>query len=178
MELRHTRIPVRFLEQLPDGLKYLHRHGKEYLVVERLVCPSGHSLMATSVHIHEEPSIRLRVKAGDREGFIYVDAFWGSHDKLYSFLPVLADEHPVLETFCPECGVSLDAEEPCEEPGCGSTRCIVFRLPGATNRICVCSRLGCPWHRMDITAMPAAIARSVSEINYFGHGDEESFQGI
>jgi hypothetical protein len=31
---------------------------------------------------------------------------------------------------------------------------------------------------MDVSALPSSIARSVSEINYFGHGDEESFQGI
>jgi len=68
MELRHTKIPVRFLERLPDGLKYLHRNGKEYLVVERLTCPNGHSLMATSVHIHDEPSIRFKVRTGGQEG--------------------------------------------------------------------------------------------------------------
>jgi hypothetical protein len=178
MELRHTRIPPRFLEHLPEGLKYVHRHGKEYLVVEQLVCPLGHSLMATSVHIHDEPSIRIKVRTADQEGLIFVDTFWGSHDKLYSFLPVQAGKHPVLETFCPECGTSLVEEEPCEQEGCDSTKCIVFRLPGGANRIYVCARLGCPWHRMDISELPESVSRSVSEINYFGHGEEDAFQGI
>ena len=169
---------MRFLEHLPDGLKYLHRNGKEYLVVEELVCPQGHSLMATSVHIHEEPSVRMKVRSGGREGLIFVDAFWGSHDKLYSFLPVASDASPVLEAFCAECGASLVVDEPCEQEGCGSTRCIVLHLPGPANRIYVCARLGCPWHRMDISDLPEAVSRSVSEINYFGHGEEESFQGI
>jgi hypothetical protein len=178
MELHHTKIPVRFLERLPDGLKYLHRNGKEYLVVERISCPNGHSLMATSVHIHDEPSIQFKVRTGGQEGFIYLDSFWGSHVKLYSFLPVGSDSGPVLQTFCAECGVSLDADEPCERPGCGCARCIVFHLPGGANRILVCARLGCPWHRMDVSELSKAVSRSVSEINYFGHGEEEAFQGI
>jgi len=99
MELRHTRIPVRFLEHLPEGLKYLHRDGKAYIVVEELACPRGHSHMATSVHTHEEPSIRMKVRTGGREGLIFVDAFWCSHDKLHSFLPVQNDASPVLEAF-------------------------------------------------------------------------------
>lgn len=178
MELRHTKLPVRFLEHLPEGLKYLHRHGKEYLVVEQLLCPRGHSLMASSVHIHGEPSIRIKVRAGQSEGFIFVDAFWGSHDKLYSFLPVHGPQEPVLETSCPECGASLIVEEPCTQPGCGSTKCILFLLPGGTNRIYVCARHGCPWHRMDISELPKSVSRSVSEVNYFGHGEDDAFQGI
>lgn len=178
MELRHTKIPGQFLERLPEGLKYLHRHGKEYLVVEELVCPNGHSLMSSSVHIHDEPSIRFRVRNGGQEGLIFLDAFWGSHDKLYSFLPVSAGSRPVLDTFCPECGASLNVDEPCLHPGCGCTTCIVFRLPGGSNRIFVCARLGCPWHRLEVSELPKALARSVSEINYFGHGDDEAFQGI
>jgi hypothetical protein len=134
--------------------------------------------MATSVHIHGEPSIRIRVEAGERRGLIFVDAFWGSHDKLYSFLPVPGPEEPVLATFCPECGASLIVEEPCTQPGCGSKKCILFLLPGGTNRIYVCARHGCPWHRMDIHEMPRSVSRSVSEINYFGHGEEDAFQGI
>ena len=170
-------------------------------MVEELFCPAGHSLMSRSVHIHEEPSIRLRVRSGAQEGLIFVDAYWGSHDKLYSFLPTVVDMGSVLQVFCPTCGVSLVVEERCEQQGCGSDRCILFRLPpgrgpapvganqaaipgrgpapvGGTNSIYVCARLGCPWHRMDISRMPDAVQRSVSEINYFGHGEEEAFQGI
>lgn len=180
MELRHTKIPQRFVDQLPEGLKYLHRQGKEYLVVEELYCPAGHSLMSPSVRIHEEPSIRIRVKTGTQEGHIFVDSYWGSHDKLYGFLPAASDIGPVLQVFCPVCGVSLIEPVRCEQEGCGSESSIVFRLPpqGSDNRIVVCARLGCPWHRMDVSRMPDAIQRSVSEINYFGHGEEEAFQGI
>ena len=38
MQLKHTEIPLRFLQQLPEGIKYIHRHGKEFLVVEQLYC--------------------------------------------------------------------------------------------------------------------------------------------
>jgi hypothetical protein len=178
VELRHTKIPQRFVDQLPEGLKYLHRHGKEYLVVEQLYCAQGHSLMSQSVRIHDEPSIRLKVRVGGAEGLIFVDAYWGSHDKLYGFVPPTAESGPMAQAFCPTCDASLLVEEPCEREGCGSKSCILFHLPGTTNRIYVCARLGCPWHRMDISHMPQGIQRSVSEINYFGHGEEEAFQGI
>ena len=108
MELRHTKIPQRFVDQLPEGLKYLHRQGKEYLVVEQLHCPAGHSLMSPSVRIHEEPSIRLRVRSGAQEGLIFVDAYWGSHDKLYSFVPGATDAGPMIHAFCPTCVVKLN----------------------------------------------------------------------
>jgi hypothetical protein len=164
VELRHTKIPQRFVDQLPEGLKYLHRQGKEYLVVEQLYCPAGHSLMSPSVRIHEEPSIRLRVRSGAQEGLIFVDAYWGSHDKLYSFLPSATDAGPVLQVFCAGCGISLVVEERCEQEGCGSDRCILFHLP-SKNAVYVCARLGCPWHRMDISSMPHSIQSSVSDIN-------------
>jgi hypothetical protein len=130
MQLKHTVIPLRFLQQLPEGIKYIHRHGKEFLVVEQLYCPKHHSLIADSVHIHGEPSVMLRVRNGDQEGFLFVDAFWGSHAKLFSFIPQAATEHPFVEAFCPTCGASLVVREACPLPDCDNDRSILFHLPG------------------------------------------------
>jgi len=57
MQLKHTEIPLRFLQQLPERIKYIHRHGKAFLVFEQLYCPKHHSLVADNVHIHGEPSV-------------------------------------------------------------------------------------------------------------------------
>jgi hypothetical protein len=51
MELMHNEIPREFLSALPDGIKYLVRHGKDFLVVEMVTCPNGHSLMSESVKL-------------------------------------------------------------------------------------------------------------------------------
>ena len=178
MQLKHTEIPLRFLQQLPEGIKYIHRHGKEFLVVEQLYCPKRHSLIADNVHIHGEPSVMLKIRIGDREGFVFVDAFWGSHAKLFSFIPRVAEEHPFVEAFCPTCGESLIVREACSLPDCDSDRSILFHLPGPGDRILVCAKLGCPGHLMDISALPEDLAESVSEINYFGAAVDDAFEGI
>ena len=147
-------------------------------MVEELCCSQGHSLMATSVRIHGEPSIRMKVEIGGQQGLLFVDSYWGSHAKLYSFYPAGAEIQPMVRSFCPVCGTSLIVRERCEREGCGSEECILFHLPGLKNRIHVCARLGCPWHRMDISDLPSSVARSVSSINYFGAGEEEAFRGI
>ena len=35
------------------GMKYVVRNGKDFLVVEQVFCPNGHSLMVDNVRIHE-----------------------------------------------------------------------------------------------------------------------------
>jgi hypothetical protein len=178
MQLKHTTIPLRFLDQLPEGIKFIHKQDKEFLVVEELTCPNNHSLMAPSVCIHGEPSVMMKVRLGGIEGLLFVDAFWGSHAKLFSFIPRLSEEHPLVEAFCPTCGVSLLTDEACSLPECECQKSILFHLPGAKNRILVCARLGCPGHLMDISDLPHRLSESVSEINYFGAAVDDFFEGI
>lgn len=178
MELVHRKIPREFLEMLPDGLKLIHRHGQEYLVVAELFCPAGHPLMSPSVRIHDEPSIKIRLKRLTGDGTVFIDAFWGSHAKLFDFIPNPGEDLRYSEALCPECGVSLEADEACGRPGCGAGRVIVFHLPDKGNEIRVCARLGCPEHRILIGGVSKAVARAVSEINFFGCGEDEQFKGI
>ena len=178
MQLKHTEIPLRFLQHLPEGIKYIHRHGKEFLVVEQLSCPKHHSLIADNVQIHGEPSVMMKIRIGDQEGFLFVDAFWGSHAKLFSFIPNLAAEHPYVEAFCPTCGTNLVVDEACSLTDCDSRRSILFHLPGRGDRIRVCAKLGCPGHLMELSALPESLAESVSEINYFGAAVDDAFEGV
>jgi hypothetical protein len=179
MELKHTSIPPEFLNVLPEGIKFVHKQDKEFLVVEEVYCPKGHSLMVDSVKIHHEPSIRISVTIQDQHGAFFIDAFWGSHAKLYSFMPQITGSYPAIQASCPECGISLMEERECIIDGCDSDTHIVFHLPGERNRIYVCAQLGCPGHYLDISTLPSTIAQSVSEINYFGaQTEEEMFRGI
>ena len=63
------------------------RNEDDFLLVEAAFCPRGHSLIVDSVRIHDEASVKLKLIIGDESGFVFVDAFWGSHAKLFSFIP-------------------------------------------------------------------------------------------
>ena len=168
MQLIHKEIPDEFLKNLPHGIKYIRREGKDYLVIEKLFCPEGHNLMVDHVRLHDQPSIKLSLKVGEHTGPVYVDAFWGSHDKLYSFIPSQTELSGNLpDAHCPECDHSLMVEHgPCKE--CGNTRFIELLLPGVSNKVMVCSKLGCPGHELLAEDLPMDITESISEINFFG----------
>ncbi|TVQ37549.1 MAG: hypothetical protein EA384_11830 [Spirochaetaceae bacterium] len=178
MELRHKKIPLEFLRRLPDGIKIVKRHGREFMVVEEILGPGGESLMSESVHIHGEPSIRLGVRIGEQQGLIFVDAFWGGHAKLYSFLPRTVADDAEVDAFVPETGSSLMVDRRCDEKGCSCARAIMLTLPDRKSRVYVCGRLGCPGHAIDIADMPADVSRTISSINFFGAGnrDEDWFE--
>ena len=89
MDPFQTRVPLEFVGILPEGIKYFSRHGKDFLVVENVLCPNGHSLMADAVRINGEPTIRMGVEIGPQKGNFFIDSFWGSHEKLYDFIPAL-----------------------------------------------------------------------------------------
>jgi hypothetical protein len=178
MKLVYKEVPVEFLAALPEGIKYVQKQGKDFLVIERLYCRDGHSLMADHVRLHGEPSICLDARIGSHQGRVFVDAFWGSHDKLYSFIPAEADLHSIMEARCPHCGISLLAPRECFYEGCGSRQAIVFNLPGGVNKIMVCARHGCPDHELIIQRIPEEVTRRVRKINYFGEFHDDMFRGI
>lgn len=178
MDLPRVSIPPSFLRSMPKGLRLARKRGRDMLLVESLYCPRGHSLMAESVRIHGEPSVRLNVSIRGGEGHLFLDAFWGSHARLISFLPPTGpDPAPEVEASCPDCGASLMTPGACREPGCGAARRIVLRLPGP-NRIAVCARLGCPGHSLEGDEVPPNLADTVSRINYFGAGADDFFGGV
>ncbi len=179
MELKHTAIPSEFITHLPEGMKLVNRHGKQFLVVEQALGPNGESLMSDAVRIHGEPSVQLELQIDDSRGMVFVDAYWGSHAKLYSF-PIPAQEEQILvEAFVPHTNTSLMGSYHCDIEGCHSSRGIVLRLPGGRNSTTVCARLGCPGHSMDIASIPEPVVQSVSRLNYFGTGsvDDDWFDG-
>jgi hypothetical protein len=156
------------LTAIPEGIKFIKKHGKDFLVVEKIFCPKGHNLIVNTVCIHGEPSLKLRVEVGKSEGLVFVDAFWGGHAKLYNFIPDIKSAGPMSKVFCPECGADMIVEDKCRYKGCDSKKAILFRLPGENNKIYVCAKLGCPGHRMDIVDLNKRVSEEVSNINYFG----------
>lgn len=178
MQLTYRRVPLEFLSALPEGIRSVNKQGKDFLVVDRICCPRGHDLMDASVRIHGEPSIKVRIDTGGTRGLLFIDAFWGGHDKLYNFIPVLSARHPSLEAYCPTCGADMVVDEKCRQEGCESDKSILFALPGGKNRIYACARLGCPGHHIEIVDVPEKVSEQVDGINYFGAAAEDIFQGI
>lgn len=175
MKLRTTQIPRELRQTVPPGFRLERRGDCEYLIIESIFCRHGHNLLVDSVRIHGEPSIRLHARIGKQEGTIFVDAFWGSHAKLFSFLPQLTREDPLVEAFCPVCGASMMEQYSCRQEGCQSDTGIILYLPGSDNTVHVCARLNCPGHHLNIIDVPEEVIDTISAINYFGVGAYELF---
>ncbi len=177
LELVPIDIPIEFLQVLPDGIKLVSRRGHPYLVLEKAEDKNGNSIIDETVRIHGEPSVKLRAKVGGEEGFLFVDAYWGSHAKLYSFIPDFSGGGTV-EATSPVDGSSLMVPWECPIDGCDEKHGILLTLPGGQNSIIVCGKLGCPGHLIKVTRAAEGISESISNINYFGHGEEDPFSGF
>ncbi|MFO8064977.1 MAG: hypothetical protein ACQETQ_03330 [Spirochaetota bacterium] len=180
MQLKHTEIPVEFIQGLPDGMKLVTRHGKQFLVVDEVYGPNGEDLMSENVRIHGERSIELAVDIGETSGLIFVDSYWGSHAKLYSFLVDTSAENTLVTARVPHTDTSLMVQRECKAEGCTSESAIELHLPGTDNKIYVCARLGCPGHELKIPDLPAPVSETVSSINFFGAGsiDDRWFDNL
>ena len=178
MKLNVSKIPSEFRKAIPKGFRFIKRNQKDFLLVESLFCPNGHNLIDDNVRIHDEASIKLKVIIKKKTGYLYIDAFWGSHSKLFSFVPETSENDSYVTTFCPYCDVDLSENYACDQEDCSSEKSFILLLPGGTNKIHVCSRLGCPGHILEINDMPTELIESVSKINFFGAGVDEIFGGI
>lgn len=178
MKLTPQRIPDEFIRAIPRGFRLVKKQDHNFLLVESLFCPNGHNLVVDSVRIHDEASIKLKVAVNGESGFVFIDAFWGSHAKLFSFIPQISGNKLFVEAFCPYCNVAMMEHYACAQKGCGSDRSVVLMLPGGKNKVHVCARLGCPGHVLEISDMPHELVRSVNAINYFGAGPDNLFGGI
>lgn len=175
MGVPHRSIPPQFARNIPEGLELIVRDGKEYLVVRELLCANGHTLMVESVRIHDEPSIRIAVERPEGTGLVFIDSYWGSHSKLFTFLADSRQPMAYADAYCPHCGVSMTVDRQCGNAHCSSTRGLQFFLPGRENAIYVCARLGCPDHEIATQGVSQSIAREVSNINYSAYSDDEEF---
>jgi len=162
--LKHE-IPRELLDNLPEGLKIVSRKGVVFIVVDDCRCPSGHSLLTDKVRLHGEPAIHMKVRGGGVEGNMYLDPFWGLHMKLFDFMFKDTFTVPVIEAFCPHCGISLIIDRHCDIPGCGAEKFIDLALPKG-NRIQVCAKWNCPQHDIKIDSLSGDASRAVKSINY------------
>ncbi len=180
MELRTKAIPDSFKQNIPKGMRLLWKQDVEVLLVESLFCPNGHNLLVDSVRIHDEPSIKLKIRIDDQPGYVFLDSIWGSHANLFTFMGHGLDPDAKVDAYCPYCDVHLNIAEGCADidSECRCDEQIVLFLPGKKNKIIICPRISCPHHELIVEEIPMPVLQELSDINYFGTGQEDIFGGI
>ncbi len=124
------------------------------LEVKHVTCPNGHALFDEEVKFEGHPSIKLKIKYKDKEGFIYLDPVYGSYNKILEGIKV--PDKAVVELFCPECNISLtDTHETCRT--C-SAPLFVMNLP-KHSIVEGCLRWGCTFHKIQIVDAESQIGR-------------------
>jgi hypothetical protein len=132
--------------------------SKHPLYVQHPTCSKGHSLSCETVKIHDYPSIKVKARYNDNEGFIYIDPIYGSFDNIIEGMHV--PEGELLELFCPECGESLTSQgETCQV--CLSPM-FVFHLPN-NGIVEGCLKKGCMFHKLKIVDGEEQVARLFEE---------------
>ena len=113
--------------------------------VQHAFCQNGHSLIDSSVKINGFAAIKVKVRANNQEGLLYLDPVYGSYNNIEKGLTI--PKGTLVEMFCPECGKSLtDEQETCQV--CSSPM-FVFHLP-KESIIEGCLKKGCMFHKLRI----------------------------
>jgi len=125
------------------------------LNVQHAKCSNGHLLRDEKQKINGNPSLKVKVRCRGKEGILYLDPVYGSHDNIEEGITI--PDGDIVEMFCPECGISLkDVNDTCQS--C-SAPMFVFNLPhGGIAEGCL--RKGCLFHKMKIVDAEQQIARS------------------
>lgn len=111
--------------------------------IKKATCPKRHDLMDNDVKIDGMPSIKLKVYANNREGFINLDPVYGrNHHKFGINLNGIKD----YRITCPVCDISLTDEK----RKCPSCNAPVYNLevPSQGN-IEGCISKDCSWQKWD-----------------------------
>jgi hypothetical protein len=137
-------------------MEWIKKIGSRELVV--VACPHCDKLLNLP---GDETKIRVRLKAGEEQGTLLLSAIWGDYQSGEEGIKVKSGE--VCAMFCPHCGLSLQAEEPCKT--CGATM-TVFKF--ASGAIAICNRKGCQMHLRSENATITARERLVLSVSAWG----------
>lgn len=132
-------------------MDWLRLIGTKELVY--VVCPHCQQRLNLD---HDETKVRVRVRvpAKNRDGFLYLSAFW--EDYWSSEEGIDIDFGDECEMLCPHCGESFESEHRCEVCGASAT---LFKF--ASGAIGICNRKGCRMHLRTPLSLAISAARSV-----------------
>lgn len=83
------------------------------VTIKNAVCEKNHNLMDNEHKIEGLASIKLKIKNGGKEGFIYLDPVYGRHKNDYG---IKIDKGKPVNIVCPVCDISLiDKNEKCPQ---------------------------------------------------------------
>ena len=113
------------------------------VVITEATCPKGHSLIDEEHKIDGRPSIKIKIKSSNSEGFIHLDPVYGNHNHHYG---IVFNKDEIIKIFCPHCGISL-VDENDNGPVCGAPS---YQLHIPEKGILKgCSRFSCNWQKWD-----------------------------
>ncbi len=107
-------------------------------------CPRcNHTLMDSTFHIDDKPSIRVTISFGDKHGWLRLSSLYGSYNIESEYdIPLETEVH----FFCPHCHAELKGAINC--PDCGAQ--MVSMLVRGGGLVQICSRRGCKGHMLDV----------------------------
>jgi len=125
--------------QIPSPIK-LPTESDKSIVVKRLFCHKGHSLITKRAKFNGHAGVYLKVRAAAGEGLLFASAIYGDRSLVVPELDLVKGE--LLEFFCPVCGEKLPVYAPCQ---CGGDLIALFPDEKAdfANSIGICNRAGC-----------------------------------
>jgi len=111
------------------------------VVVQRVFCPHGHSLINKRADFNGYPGIIIAATRNDEHGFIALSPIYG--DKRRIALDIDLIDGKTYDLSCPECGAVLPRFGTCK---CGADLISLFLTQEADNSNCtvICNRVGCP----------------------------------
>ena len=114
--------------------------AKKTLVVSRLFCPNGHSLISTRAVFNGYPGIVVMARSGQKQGLIALSPLYGSKARIS--LDIDLESGEIVELHCPVCDILLPVHSPCS---CGAELIAFFPTPDAdfTNCVAICNRVDC-----------------------------------
>jgi len=137
--------------------------------IRNAMCPNSHSLMDEKHKIDGFPSIKLKAKSSQNEGFINLDPIYGKHQHHYG---IQFKENEIIHLFCPQCGVSL-LDENKKSPTCGAP---VYNLIIPNNgKVEGCTRFNCHWQKWDAVDSAGDINFVEIKISDTGSGIDPKF---
>ena len=111
--------------------------------IKKATCPKRHDLMDNEIKIDGMPSIKIKIKNGDNEGFVNLDPVYGKGHHIFGITPDIKND---VQVSCPQCNISLiEHDKKC--PKCGSP-VYTFEVPAQGN-FEGCSNKTCDWQKWD-----------------------------
>ncbi len=112
----------------------------------------GNSLMDAEHRLDNEPSIALRMRLDEKEGWVHISSVYGSF--------LVTSEYPiphnaVVEFLCPACHTLMESTVTCEV--CLAPMISLLLEEGS--RLFICSRRGCRKHFLEFEDAEVALSR-------------------